>query len=68
MPYRKQKGLLEKLLALGTEGMEMDKIKDDHQKKELRQLIKLEYVISLDGNILYHRDVYNDLTEKIMNS
>jgi selenocysteine-specific elongation factor len=46
--------------------MEMDKIRDEGVKKELRDLIKLDFVVSLDGNILYHRTIYDDLVKRIM--
>jgi selenocysteine-specific elongation factor len=61
-----KKSILGDLLALGGEGMEMDKIRDEGVKKELRDLIKLDFVVSLDGNILYHRTIYDDLVKRIM--
>jgi selenocysteine-specific elongation factor len=61
-----KKSVLRDLLSLGGEGMEMDKIRDEGIKKNLRELIKLDFIVSLDGNILYHRSVYDDLTKRIM--
>ncbi len=56
-----KRSLLKLLLELGGEGMEIEKLKDDIQKKDVKELIKLDFLISLDGNIIYHRDVYEQM-------
>ncbi len=58
--------LLESVLASGGEGMELDRIKDESMKRDARELIKLGSLVSLDGNILYHRDVYEKMKNAIM--
>lgn len=63
-----QKLALRKILALEDKGVELDKLNDAALKKELKQLVKLGHIISLDGNILYHRDIYTMLAEKILNT
>jgi selenocysteine-specific elongation factor len=35
-------------------------------KRDARELIKLGMLVSLDGNILFHADVYNRLKETIL--
>jgi selenocysteine-specific elongation factor len=58
--------LLEEILKSNTGGIELNKEKDDLRKKAIKELIKMDFLISLDGNIIYHRDVYNSLKDKIM--
>ena len=48
------------------DGLELDKIKDDFLKKDIKDLIKLGFLISLDGNIIYHKDIYNSMRDKII--
>ncbi|PKL41273.1 MAG: selenocysteine-specific translation elongation factor [Spirochaetae bacterium HGW-Spirochaetae-1] len=61
-----KKKILQQLLQEGAGGMELDKLKDDVVKKDVRDLVKLGFIVSLDGNILYHHQVYEDLKGKIM--
>lgn len=35
-------------------------------KRDARELVKLGSLVSLDGNILYHRDVYEKMKNAIM--
>lgn len=58
--------LLESVLASGGEGMELDRLKDESMKRDARELIKLGSLVSLDGNILYHKDVYGKMKNAIM--
>ncbi|MBP7734598.1 MAG: selenocysteine-specific translation elongation factor [Spirochaetes bacterium] len=58
--------LLESVLASGGEGMELDRLKDESMKRDARELIKLGSLVSLDGNILYHKDVYEKMKNAIM--
>ena len=62
----KQKQVLEQILSLADDGIELDKTSDINLKNELKKLLKLKYVISLDGNILYHCDIYKALSEKVL--
>jgi len=48
------------------DGIELDKIRDDIQKKEIGDLIKLNFLVSLDGNIIYHKQVYEKLKKSIL--
>ena len=50
----------------GLDGVEIDKEKDEQLKKNIKELVKLGFVISLDGNIVYHGDIYSDLKKKVM--
>ena len=61
-----KKRILADVLKSGGEGIEIDKLKDDIMKKEVKDLIKLDFLVSLDGNIIYHRDVYNDMKGKVL--
>ena len=46
--------------------MELDRIAGELEKRDAKDLVKLGLLVSLDGNIMYHRDVYEDLKNKIM--
>jgi selenocysteine-specific elongation factor len=61
-----KKRILADVLKSGGEGIEIDRLKDDIMKKEVKDLIKLDFLVSLDGNIIYHRDVYNDMKRKVL--
>ena len=61
--YRK---ILQDLLRDGKAGIELERIENDSMKKGVKELIKLGFCVSLDGNIVYHRKVYEELKEKIM--
>ena len=50
----------------GGSGIELDKMKDTIKTKEVKDLIKLGFLVSLDGNIIYHKDTYSDLKDKII--
>ncbi|MBN1498189.1 MAG: selenocysteine-specific translation elongation factor [Spirochaetes bacterium] len=58
--------LLETVRARGGEGMELDRIQNEQEKRDARELVKLGLLVSLDGNIMYHRDIYEDLKNRIM--
>ncbi|MCL1865268.1 MAG: selenocysteine-specific translation elongation factor [Spirochaetes bacterium] len=50
----------------GGDGIELDKVKDSGEKKEIGDLIKLKFLVSLDGNIVYYKDVYDDMKRNIL--
>ncbi|MCL1833153.1 MAG: selenocysteine-specific translation elongation factor [Leptospirales bacterium] len=50
----------------GGDGIELDKVKDSMEKKEIGDLIKLGFLVSLDGNIVYHKDIYDDMKKNIL--
>lgn len=50
----------------GKDGIEIDKIKDEKIRKNIKELIKLGFLISLDGNIIYHNEVYDKLKKDVM--
>jgi selenocysteine-specific elongation factor len=61
-----KRAALEEFHARGDQGMELDKITDDRKKRDIGELIKLDFLVSLDGNIVYHRKVYDDMKKKIL--
>jgi len=61
-----KKRILAAALEKKGEGLELDKIKNDIEKKEIKDLIKLNFLISLDGNIIYHKDVYEEMKIQIL--
>lgn len=65
LPEDKKKSL-SIVRARGAEGIELDKEKDDSLKRNIKELVKLGFVVSLDGNIVYHSDVYGNLKDKVM--
>ena len=48
------------------EGIELDKVNDAIEKKEIGELIKLGFLISLDANIIYHKNVYDEMKKIIL--
>jgi len=65
LPDSKKK-ILEMVKRNAGDGIELDKIRDDIQKKEIGDLIKLNFLVSLDGNIIYHKQVYEKLKKSIL--
>jgi len=65
LPDSKKK-ILEMVKLNAGEGIELDKIKDDIQKKEIGDLIKLNFLVSLDGNIIYHKEIYEKMKKSIL--
>ncbi len=61
-----KKKALKTLLEKEGEGMEMSAVKEDSLKNDLRDLVRLGFLISLDGNILYHREIYEDMKQRVM--
>jgi len=58
--------LLNQLKGNGANGIELDKVTDDRIKKDIKDLIKLGFFVSLDGNIIYHLEVYENLKKRVM--
>ncbi|MBN2041156.1 MAG: selenocysteine-specific translation elongation factor [Spirochaetes bacterium] len=65
LPENKKKAL-ENLFKRGIEGLELDKIRDDSLKKNIKEMIRLGFAISLDGSIIYHYKIYDELKSKIL--
>jgi selenocysteine-specific elongation factor len=63
---KESRKLLDEILKNSTAGIELNKEQNDLRKKTIKELIRMDFLISLDGNIIYHRDIYNSLKEKIM--
>ncbi len=63
---RASRELLSEILECGMGGIELNRENNDQRKKAIKDLIKMDFLISLDGNIIYHRDVYKNAREKIM--
>ena len=61
-----KKRILSQLKAKGAEGMELDKIKDSVLTGKLKELVKLGFAVIMDGNIIYHLEIYNSLKAKII--
>jgi len=61
-----KKRILEMVKNNAGEGLELDKEKDDIRKKEIGDLIKLNFLVSLDGNIIYHKQVYDEMKKSIL--
>jgi len=61
-----KKAVLDALLGRGIEGTELDRSVDDAEKRHLGDLIRLGFAVSLDGNIVLHREVYEELKRKVM--
>jgi selenocysteine-specific elongation factor len=57
---------LEDVRARGPEGAEIDRVADDAVKRHLKELVRLGFLVSLDGNIVLHRAVYEDLRNRVM--
>ncbi len=65
LPDSKKK-ILEMVKRNAGEGIELDKVKDDIQKREIGDLIKLNFLVSLDGNIIYHKEIYENMKKSIL--
>ncbi len=61
-----KKRILQQLKEKSADGIDLDKIKDESFKKNLKDLIKLGFAVSLDGNIIYHLETYEELKKKII--
>ncbi len=61
-----KKAVLDTLRGRGLEGAELDKSADEAEKRNLGDLIRLGFAVSLDGNIVLHREVYDELRRKVM--
>jgi len=60
-----RKKVLDDVRAKGREGMELDKA-DDAAKGRIRELVKLGFLVSLDGSIIFHREVYDELKRLVL--
>ena len=58
--------ILEMSLEKGGDGIEMDRLTSDAMKLDVKELVKLGFLVSLEGNIVYHRDVYDKMKNAIM--
>ncbi|MFH0976430.1 MAG: selenocysteine-specific translation elongation factor [Spirochaetota bacterium] len=61
-----KKNILQQLKDKGTEGIELDKETDAARRKGLKELIQMNFAANLDGNLVYHSEIYEDLKKKIM--
>jgi len=60
-----RKKVLDDVRAKGREGVELDKA-DDAAKGRIRELVKLGFLVSLDGSIIFHREVYDELKRLVL--
>jgi len=44
----------------------MEKMQNETFKRDARELIRLKHLVSLDGNIVFHKKIYEELTNSIM--
>ncbi len=61
-----KKKTLDSLAAAGKEGMELERLADEKVKSAVRDLLRLGFAISLDGDIVYHRDTYEALKTSVI--
>jgi len=61
-----KRAALDGLRARSIEGAELDKTSDEAEKRHLGDLIRLGFAVSLDGNIVLHREVYDELKKRVM--
>lgn len=61
-----KRAVLDRLRARSIEGAELDRTADDAEKRHLGDLIRLRFAVSLDGNIVLHREAYDVLRLKVM--
>jgi selenocysteine-specific elongation factor len=55
--------LLRDLKAAGTRGLELSKLKIAGARKELRNLVRTDLAVSLDGDIYYEKEIYLSLVQ-----
>jgi selenocysteine-specific elongation factor len=58
--------ILEMSLEKAGDGIEMERLTIGAMKQDVSELIKLGFLVSLDGNIVYHRDVYDTMKNAVM--
>jgi len=61
-----KKRIMEMARDKGSGGIEAGKAGGEAIKRDVRELIKIGLLVSIDGTIAYHREVYEDLRNKIM--
>lgn len=62
-----KKKILSQTFSKSIHGIEVEKLDIEEEKQKIKELVRLGFLISLDGNIIYHRDVYKELKQKIIN-
>jgi selenocysteine-specific elongation factor len=65
LPADKKKAL-DFVRTKGLDGVEIDRENNDSLKKSIKELVRLGFLVSLDGNIIYHGEIYADLRKKVM--
>ncbi len=55
--------LLRDLKAAGIRGLELSKLKIAGARKELRNLVRTDLAVSLDGDIYYEKEIYRGLVQ-----
>jgi len=63
---KEKQNLLTKILNLKEKGFELKASRDKEEEQSLKDLIKLKFLISLDGNLLYHHKIYDQLKARIL--
>jgi len=61
-----KRNILEEALKAGGGGIDIGKTPKESTKRDVRELISLGLLVSLDGTIAYHSSVYEDFRKRIM--
>ncbi|MDY6934403.1 MAG: selenocysteine-specific translation elongation factor [Spirochaetota bacterium] len=61
-----KKSTLSEIHKRGSGGIELEKMENSAHKKRVKELIRLGFLVTLDGNIVYHKEIYEKLKSDIM--
>jgi selenocysteine-specific elongation factor len=61
-----RRAVLDHVRSMGVDGVELDRLSDEKRKKIVGELLRLGFLVSLDGNIVFHGDTYSELRERVM--
>jgi selenocysteine-specific elongation factor len=60
------KKIMSLLKSTGDKGLQLKEITDPGARKELRNLVRIEKVIPLEGEIYYSRERFDEITKRIL--
>jgi selenocysteine-specific elongation factor len=63
---KEKQHVMDMALQNSGRGFEIEKIQNETIKRDARELIRLKHLVSLDGNIVFHKKIYEELTNSIM--
>ena len=61
-----KKAVLDVALKRGFDGIELEKEQNERVKRDTGDLIRLGFLVSLDGEIVYHKKIYNDAKNRVI--